>query len=355
MVVIDAFGLATWEYARDRCPTVNALATDRRLTIHSVLPAITPVNFATMVTGASPQSHSIRARTERLELETLFHVFQSEGRPTAAVGRALSTVGILLTPFADFKGVAESNEDGEVLDLGLRILRENEPDYFLLQFLAVDSASHRYGPFGPDSAQSVAETDAHLRVLIGQLAVQDYCLPWPAHRLARRAASRAHWHPRWRRGGGCASTPHLGQLRGTARDRIEVVIEAQLRVRYAETDAMGVVYHTNYIVWFEVGRGEYFWQQGMSYADWERQGVNLPVSEVSARFLAPARYGDLVTVRTWVRERRSRSVTFAYEILMAGTGQRLAVGWTKHLCVNSEGHVVIVPSGLGDLLRPSEQ
>ncbi len=176
MVVIDAFGLATWDYTRDHCPTVNALAAGRWLIIHSVLPAITPVNFATMVTGASPRSHSIRARTERLEMETLFHVLQSEGRPTAAVGRALSTVGILLAPFADSRGVAESNEDEEVLDLGLRILREDEPDYFLLQFLAVDSASHRYGPFSPENTWAAAETDAHLRVLIEQLAVQDYSL-----------------------------------------------------------------------------------------------------------------------------------------------------------------------------------
>lgn len=134
-----------------------------------------------------------------------------------------------------------------------------------------------------------------------------------------------------------------------------MVIEAQFRVRYAETDAMGVVYHTNYIVWFEVGRGEYFCQQGMSYADWERQGVYFPVSEVSARFLAPARYGDLVTVRTWVQERRSREATFAYEVLMAETAQQLATGWTKHLCVSSEGRVVIIPPGLRDLLRPSEK
>ena len=176
MVIMDGFGLATWDYARERCPTVNALAADHLLTIHSVLPAITPVNFATMVTGASPQAHGIRARTERLELETLFHLLQAKGRPTAAVGRALSTVGILLAPFADLRGVAESNEDWEVLELGLKILREYEPDYLLLQFLAVDSVSHRHGPFSPANAQAVAETDARLRRLIGQLASQGYGL-----------------------------------------------------------------------------------------------------------------------------------------------------------------------------------
>jgi predicted AlkP superfamily pyrophosphatase or phosphodiesterase len=176
MVVIDAFGMATWENARGLCPTVNALAANHCLDIRSVLPAITPVNFATMVTGASPQSHTIRARTEELKLETLFHVLRSEGKLTAAVGRALSTVGILLARFADFRGVAESNEDREVLELGLAILREHQPDYFLLQFLAVDATGHKHGPFSPESVQAVAQTDAHLHVLIKQLADQHYCL-----------------------------------------------------------------------------------------------------------------------------------------------------------------------------------
>jgi acyl-CoA thioester hydrolase len=132
------------------------------------------------------------------------------------------------------------------------------------------------------------------------------------------------------------------------------MIEAQFRVRYAETDAMGVVYHTNYIVWFEVGRGEFFWRQGMDYADWEQKAISFPVSELSARYLAPARYGDLVVVRTWVRERRSRSVTFSYEVLLSETNQQLATGWTKHLCVNSEGKVTMIPAELVALLQPSE-
>ena len=81
------------------------------------------------------------------------------------------------------------------------------------------------------------------------------------------------------------------------------IVEVTLRVRYAETDAMGIVYHTNYIVWFEVGRGEYMRQQGGDYAHFEAQGYYLPVIEVLDRYLAPARYGDLVKVRTRSRRR----------------------------------------------------
>ena len=131
------------------------------------------------------------------------------------------------------------------------------------------------------------------------------------------------------------------------------VIEATLRVRYAETDAMGIVYHTNYIVWFEVGRGEYMHQQGHDYAQLETQGYYLPVIEVQARYVAPARYGDLVTVRTRVEEARSRQVTFAYEVVMVETGQLLATGLTKHICVDEEGAIRAIPQEVREMLRRS--
>jgi len=131
----------------------------------------------------------------------------------------------------------------------------------------------------------------------------------------------------------------------------DYAVETTLRVRYAETDAMGIVYHTNYIVWFEVGRGEYMRQQGSDYAHVEDQGYYLPVVEVQARYLAPARYGDLVRVRTWVEEARSRQVTFAYEVVMAETGQLLATGWTKHVCVDKEGTIKTIPQEVREMLE----
>jgi acyl-CoA thioester hydrolase len=124
------------------------------------------------------------------------------------------------------------------------------------------------------------------------------------------------------------------------------VIETTLRVRYAETDAMGIVYHTNYIVWFEVGRGEYFRQKGGNYRDVEDGGLFLPVTEVDARFLASARYDDEVVVRTSVERLRSRTVTMYYEVLMKETGQVLVTGHTKHLCVDAEGNMRRLPGEL---------
>jgi len=129
------------------------------------------------------------------------------------------------------------------------------------------------------------------------------------------------------------------------------VVEAEIRVRYAETDAMGVVYHANYIVWFEVGRGEYMRQIGGDYTEYEIQGLFLPVSEVHARFIAPAHYGDLVRVRTWVEEVRSRGLTFAYEVIKGETSQILARGWTKHVCVDGKGKVRTIPQDMRKLLK----
>lgn len=129
------------------------------------------------------------------------------------------------------------------------------------------------------------------------------------------------------------------------------VIETTVRVRYAETDAMGVVYHTNYLIWFEVGRGEYMRQKGSDYTGFEARGFYLPVSEVDARFIAPARYGDLVTIRTWVEGLRSRSLTLGYEVLMQETGQVLVTGHTRHICTDREGHVRVIPRKMRELLR----
>ncbi len=129
------------------------------------------------------------------------------------------------------------------------------------------------------------------------------------------------------------------------------VVETTLRVRYAETDAMGIVYHSNYLVWFEVGRGEYMRQKGGAYSEaFEATGFYMPVVDVDARFVAPARYDDLVVVRTSIEEVRSRSVTLYYEVVMQKTGQLLATGHTRHLCTDREGRVRRFTQAMKDAL-----
>jgi acyl-CoA thioester hydrolase len=111
--------------------------------------------------------------------------------------------------------------------------------------------------------------------------------------------------------------------------------ESRLRVRYAETDRMGVVYYANYLVWMEVGRVELCKSLGFNYRDMEDQdGVLLAVAESYCRYRAPARFDDEVIVKTWVDEANARIAVFAYEIRLAESGRVLATGHTRHVFVN---------------------
>ncbi len=108
--------------------------------------------------------------------------------------------------------------------------------------------------------------------------------------------------------------------------------EAHLRVRYAETDQMGVVYYANYVVWMEVGRVELCKACGFNYGDMERNdSVLLAVAEVNCRYLSPARFDDEVIVKTWIEEANPRMVRFGYQMRLAETGRVLATGETKHI------------------------
>ncbi len=120
----------------------------------------------------------------------------------------------------------------------------------------------------------------------------------------------------------------------------------ELRVRYAETDQMQVVYHTNYLVWCEVGRTDFMRQHGMSYADMERDGLGLTVSDYSVRLHASARYDDLVRVATTLTEVRSRQVTFEYLLTNAVTGVRLATARTALVSVAPNGRPFAMPTGI---------
>ncbi|HVX39113.1 MAG TPA: thioesterase family protein [Gemmatimonadaceae bacterium] len=122
--------------------------------------------------------------------------------------------------------------------------------------------------------------------------------------------------------------------------------DVEFRVRYAETDQMGVVYHTNYLVWCEVGRTDYIRTRGMSYADIERAGIGLAVSELSARFHAAARYDDLIRVRTTLADVRSRSITFDYVISNVETGERLVSARTALVSIDRTGRPVSMPAAV---------
>jgi acyl-CoA thioester hydrolase len=123
-----------------------------------------------------------------------------------------------------------------------------------------------------------------------------------------------------------------------------MVSEARLRVRYAETDQMGVVYYANYIVWMEVGRVEYCKAVGFNYRDMEKDdGVLLAVVEAHCRYRSPARFDDEVIVRTTIQEANTRTVQFGYEMLR-DDGKPLATGHTKHIFLGRDFRPVHLPA-----------
>jgi acyl-CoA thioester hydrolase len=124
----------------------------------------------------------------------------------------------------------------------------------------------------------------------------------------------------------------------------------EFRVRYAETDQMGVVYHSNYLIWCEIGRTEYIRTLGMSYADMEREGIALAVADASMRFHAAARYDDMIRVETVITEVRSRTVAFDYVVSNAETGVRLVSASTKLVSLDPQGKSVALPPHVRELL-----
>ena len=118
---------------------------------------------------------------------------------------------------------------------------------------------------------------------------------------------------------------------------VRPVSEARVRVRYAETDQMGVVYHSNYLIWFEVGRVELIRQMGLDYKRMEEEeGCGISVVDVHARYRAPARYDDELVIETRLLAARGAVVKFGYRILRVGDGVLLCEGETMHVCVGKD-------------------
>jgi acyl-CoA thioester hydrolase len=120
----------------------------------------------------------------------------------------------------------------------------------------------------------------------------------------------------------------------------------EFRVRYAETDQMQVVYHSNYLIWCEIGRTEFIRFLGTPYAELERQNVTLAVVEASLRFHGAARYDNLIRVTTTISDVRSRTLTFDYVITNAETGERFVTASTKLASLTRDSRLTKMPDSL---------
>jgi acyl-CoA thioester hydrolase len=120
--------------------------------------------------------------------------------------------------------------------------------------------------------------------------------------------------------------------------------ETRLRVRYAETDQMGVVYHSNHLIWFEIGRVELMRQMGFSYRDMEREdGRFIAVAEVACRYRAPVFYDDEILIRTQLKTAKESVVIFSYELVRADSNTLVAEGETTHIVTDSKMKVAALP------------
>ena len=124
----------------------------------------------------------------------------------------------------------------------------------------------------------------------------------------------------------------------------------EFRVRYPETDQMGVVYHANYLHWCDIGRTEYLRARGATYADLEKNGMLLAVAAASLRYHASARYDQIVRVETTLRDVRSRALTFDYEIVDAASGARFVSASTTLVSLDGAGRPVQLPLEIRELL-----
>jgi acyl-CoA thioester hydrolase len=131
--------------------------------------------------------------------------------------------------------------------------------------------------------------------------------------------------------------------------------ETEIRVRYAETDKMGIVHHANYLVWFEAGRSELCRSHGFSYKEMEADGLLMLVAESYLRYKAPAHYEDVLIIRTKVAEVRSRSIRFVYEVYRPEDDVLLAEGETMHLVTDADKKIKHIPERYAALLTNEEE
>ncbi|HLD50203.1 MAG TPA: thioesterase family protein [bacterium] len=126
----------------------------------------------------------------------------------------------------------------------------------------------------------------------------------------------------------------------------------EYRVRYGDTDKMGISYYANYFIWFESARTEYFRALGLPYTRCEEQGYFLPVVETNARYFSPCTYDDLILVRVSVAYARQTSMRFEYQVFLKGSPKLLVAGFSVHVFVNKSMRPVRIPSGIHDIITP---
>ncbi len=170
----DALGMFAWNLWKNEMPCLTALHARNSLVLHSVMPSITPVNFATMISGTDQSGHGIRTFNDNFLCETLFDVVRKSGGKSAGVGLHGYTGSQLLGRFADICGDAGNASDDDIADTVVSIADKDQPKFLIAQLGKVDDVFHKYGPSSPEVVPMLKETDARLKRLVEHLKPLGY-------------------------------------------------------------------------------------------------------------------------------------------------------------------------------------
>jgi len=175
VLATDALGASAFARWREEMPFLNSLYVRRSLLIRSVMPTITPVNFATMVSGAVPSVHGVKAREDDFQCETLFDVLRAHGGRSAGIGRTGYTGAELLARYADIEGRgAKEDKDVAVETLTLGIAREKVPTFLIAQLGITDDIFHQFGPSSLEVVPTLRETDDRVGRMVKALSETGY-------------------------------------------------------------------------------------------------------------------------------------------------------------------------------------
>ena len=219
-VAPDALGLAIVARWEAQMPFLVSLLARHQVTLRSAMPTITPVNFATMVTGAPPEVHGIAAFTDDFACETLFDVVRAHGGKSAGVGQKGYTGSELLGRSADLWGRAASNTDDEVGALALGFAGAERPAFLIVRLGSTDDVFHRYGPSSPQVVPQLRETDEGRARMADRLTALGYASSSPPTISSTTPRPGAATAPRTTRTRWC---PARGSRELPCRDRPQCV------------------------------------------------------------------------------------------------------------------------------------
>ncbi len=174
ILATDALGMFAWNLWKQEMPYLRSLHERNSVVIRSVLPSITPVNFATMLTGTDREGHGIHSRHHDFACQTLFDVVRASGGTSAGVGIHDYTGSALLGRFADTCGNVGDGSDDDIADKILEIARNNAPEFVIAQLGRVDDVFHEFGPSSPEVVPMLRETDVRLKRLVEHLKPLGY-------------------------------------------------------------------------------------------------------------------------------------------------------------------------------------